>query len=483
MPPTDDQAIGKIDPVQVPADQANQGNQAEPKEKQAESGTPKAKPMGQEREFLPAALEILETPANPAGRALALALAAFFVIAVGWAIIGKIDIVAVSQGRIVPVGGVKQIQPREIGNVTAIHVSDGQHVEQDDLLIELDPTASEVDKDQLQRERVESLIEIARLTAFIRGLNGQSPDYAPPEEGLDPAIISMHRNRLDSDIAAYQAEIASMEAELSRRIADRAAIQAEVQKLKDVIPLMAEREDSLLKLLEKGITPKPVWQEAKTLLIESQHNVLIQRHRLAEAESGMEAAVKEQHRMTADRLQQAYSELAEARKSFEQSDLALRKALNREEQHQLRAPVSGVVQQLAVHTVGGVVQPAEPLMLIVPDDAELIVRAQILNRDKGFVEVGQAAEVKLESFNFTKYGTIDGEVTSVSSDAIEDENLGLVYDTRVSLSAISIIADGRDVPLTPGMSVTVEIKTGKRRVIDFLLSPLQRYQDEAIRER
>ncbi len=461
-------------------------NDAQPKAEA--SGKPKTPPPArknrdQEREFLPAALEILESPANPVGRALALALAAFFTIAVIWAIVGKIDIVAVAQGRIVPVGGVKQIQPREIGNVTAIHVRDGQHVMKGDVLIELDPTESEVDKDQLQRERVESLVEIARLTAFIRALNEQPPDYALPEAGLDPALIAMHRNRLDSDIAAYRAEIASMDAELSRRIADRAAIQAEVEKLKDVIPLLAEREESLQTLLKKGITPKPVWQEAKTQLIESQHNVIIQKHRLAEAESGMEAAVKEQQRMTADRLQKAYSDLSEARKSFEQSDLALRKALNREEQHRLLAPVSGVVQQLAVHTVGGVVQPAEALMLIVPDDAELVVRAQILNRDKGFVEVGQQAEVKLESFNFTKYGTIDGEVESVSSDAIEDENLGLVYDTRVSLAANSIQADGRTVPLTPGMSVTVEIKTGKRRVIDFLLSPLQRYQDEAIRER
>ncbi|MDF1750706.1 MAG: HlyD family type I secretion periplasmic adaptor subunit [Alphaproteobacteria bacterium] len=425
----------------------------------------------------------METPANPAGRAIALALAAFFLIAVGWAVIGEIDIVAVAQGRVVPVGGVKQIQPREIGNVRAIYVSDGQHVTAGELLIELDPTDSEVDKDQLERERMEAGVEVARLEAYIRALRGDHPNYSPPQEGIDQSLIEMNRSRLQSDIAAFDAEIASLGSELSKRNADHAAIQSEIKKLREVIPLMTEREAALLQLLKKGHTPKPVWQEAKTLLIETQHDLIIQGHRLAESESSMDSLNKERQRVVADRLQQAYGELSDAQKTLAQSDLALRKALNRDDLSRLRAPVAGTVQQLAVHTVGGVVQPAEPLLIIVPDDADLEVRAQILNKDKGFVTAGQDAEVKLETFNFTKYGTIDGHVESISNDAVEDENLGLVYDTRVSLAQLSIRADGRDVPLLPGMSVTVEIKTGKRKIIEFLLSPLQRYQDEAIRER
>lgn len=438
---------------------------------------------GREREFLPAALEIMETPANPAGRALALSLAGFFTIAVAWSVVGRIDIVSVAQGRIFPVGGVKQVQPREIGSVRAIHVADGQHVEAGDLLIELDPTESEADKDQLRRERIEALVEVARLTAFIRGLKGLAPDYSPPEDGIDPAIVSMHRSQLDSDLAAHRAEVAALRAELSRRVADRAAIEAEIAKLEAMIPLLADREASLSKLLKQGHAPKPAWQDAKARLIETRHDLTIQRHRLSEAESGMEAMVEEQSRLTADRMRRAYGDLAQAQKTLEQSDTALRKVMKREAQHRLRAPASGTVQQLAVHTVGGVVRPAEPLLVIVPDEADLEIRAQVLNKDKGFVVEGQPAEIKLEAFNFTKYGTLDGEVASMSSDAIEDEELGLVYDTRVSLAARTIRADGRDVPLTPGMAVTVEIKTGKRRVIEFLLSPLQRYQDESIRER
>ena len=250
-----------------------------------------------------------------------------------------------------------------------------------------------------------------------------------------------------------------------------------------MLPLLADREASLSKLLQQGHAPRPVWQDAKTRLIEARHDLTIQRHRLAEAESAMDAMAREQSRLTAERMRRAYADLAAARKTLEQFDVTLRKAAKREALHQLRAPVSGTVQQLSVHTVGGVVRPAEPLLVVVPDEADLEVRARVLNKDKGFVVEGQPAEIKLEAFNFTKYGTIDGEVASVSSDAVEHEELGLVYDTRVSLASRTIRADGREVSLIPGMAVTVEIKTGKRRVIEFLLSPLQRYQDEAIRER
>jgi hemolysin D len=435
------------------------------------------------REFLPAALEILDTPANPIGRAVALTLGAFFVIAVTWAWIGEIDIVAVAQGRVVPIGGVKVIQPREIGNVRAIHVTDGQHVEAGELLIELDPAENEVDRNQIERERVEAVVRVARLVAYINGLDGDDPAYDPPPDGIDPAIIYMHRSQLESDLAAFEAELASLDSEFSRRIADRSAIQAEVDKLMELVPLLSEREAALLDLMEKGHTPRPVWQEAKSVLIETRHDLTIQRHRLTEAESGMEAAVMERHRVVADRKQQAYRELSEARNELAQSELALRRVENREDLHRLRAPVAGTVQQLTAETVGGVVQPAEPLMIIVPDDAPLEIRAQVLNRDAGFVTRDQLAEIKLEAFNFTKYGTLNGSVASISSDAIEDENLGLVYETRVALDRTDIVVDGNEVPLAPGMSVTVEIKTGTRRVIEFLLSPLQRYQDEAIRER
>lgn len=435
-----------------------------------------------EREFLPAALEILETPANPIGRAIALSLAAFFIIAVAWAMIGEIDIVAVAQGKIVPTGGVKLIQPLETGTVRAIHVRDGQEVKAGDVLVELDPTESEVDKDQMIRERVEAAVEMARLETFIAELGGSELPFAPPP-GAPPALVSMNNRRLDSDILAFDAQMDALDADLARREAERAGVFAELHKLRQTLPLIEEREQALKTLLDKGVTPKPQWLEVRTLLIETQQDILIQNQRINEIAASVQAARKEMNRLRADTERQAYADLLEAQKTFEQTDLALRKALKREAQHRLTAPVDGTVQQLNVHTVGGVVTPAEPLMVLVPKNVPLEIRAQVLNKDIGFVRNDQEVEIKLDAFPFTKYGTIDGRVVDLSRDAIDNEDLGPVYDTRVSMAETVIEANGEIVPLTPGMSVSVEVKTGKRKIIEFLLSPILRYQAESIRER
>ena len=434
------------------------------------------------REFLPAALEVLETPANPLGRAVALALAAFFMIAVAWAFLGRIDVVAVAQGRLVPVGGVKAVQSLEAGVVRAIHVADGQEVAAGELLIELDPTESEVDREQLQRDRMEAAVETTRIAAMLDRLAGGTGPFGPPADA-DPALVGLHADRLASDVAAYEARMASLDAERARLAADRAALEAELAKLRATLPFLAEREATLRALEADGHAARPVWLEAKTQLIASAHDAEVLEHRVAEADAALVAAERAKAELATDARRRAMEALQDARRRLELNDIALRRADKRERQQRLTAPVDGTVQQLAVHTVGGVVSPAETLLVVVPDGAELEARAFVLNRDKGFVRAGQDAAIKLEAFPFTRYGYIDGAVLHLSGDAIEDDARGPVCDTRLSLAATSIAADGEDVPLAPGMAVTVEIATGQRRVIDFLLSPILRYRDEALRER
>ncbi|MBU6952826.1 HlyD family type I secretion periplasmic adaptor subunit [Hahella sp. HN01] len=159
------------------------------------------------------------------------------------------------------------------------------------------------------------------------------------------------------------------------------------------------------------------------------------------------------------------------------------KAEQRSRQTRLTAPIDGTVQQLAVHTVGGVVTPAQELMLVVPEHSEMEVEALVLNKDIGFVQEGQSAEVKVDTFNFTKYGIIDAELVDLSDDAIQDENLGLVYKARLKLKQDGLTVENQYVRLSPGMSVTSEIKTGQRRLIEYFLSPLLRYKQESLGER
>jgi hemolysin D len=159
------------------------------------------------------------------------------------------------------------------------------------------------------------------------------------------------------------------------------------------------------------------------------------------------------------------------------------KADQREKQTQLRAPVSGVIQQLAIHSVGGVVTSAQPLMVVVPDSPTVTAEVSIANQDIGFVNQGQTAEVKLETFSFTKYGTVNATVDNVTADAVTDEKKGSYYPATLTLAQKDMLIDGKRVPLSPGMNVTAEIKTGKRRIIEFLLSPVQRAGSESLRER
>lgn len=438
---------------------------------------------GVEREFMPAALEILETPASPAGRLISLTIMAAFVLALAWAYFGRIDIVATAPGRVVPLGGTKLVQARAISTVQAIHVADGMQVQAGDVLIELDDTESEVDIDQLLRQREEAFLEAARLESYIRAVNGKDFSFSPAREDLDPDLVAMQRNKLASDLASFRAKTGSLQAERDQRLASIATIRAELDKLTELRPLVVEREATMHKLMEQGHTPKPVWQQIKAQLIEVGHDLTIKTHLIHEAENGLQAAERQLEGFVADTLQSAYAKLVEAKAVSASADLALRKAQKREELQTLRAPVSGIVHRMAVNTVGGVVRPADPLMVIVPADTALEVRAQLFNRDKSVVTVGTPVEIKFESFDFTRYGTIKGKVVSISNDAIETEGLGLVYDTRVSLEQDAIKIDGNPVPIAPGMTVTAEFKTGTRRVIDFLLSPLIRYQQEAIRER
>jgi hemolysin D len=195
----------------------------------------------------------------------------------------------------------------------------------------------------------------------------------------------------------------------------------------------------------------------------------------ASAQEQLNAAVSEETRTHA-RLKLLSKEklLTQVLRGLE-ADLALKS--------QLTSPVDGTVQQLAVHSVGGVVTSAQPLMIIVPDSTQVTAEVSIANQDIGFVNQGQTAEVKLETFSFTKYGTVQATVDSVTADAVTDDKKGSYYPATLTLSQKDMLIDGKRIPLSPGMSVTAEIKTGKRRIVEFLLSPVQRAGSESLRER
>lgn len=433
----------------------------------------------EELAFMPAALEITETPASPIGRAVSIAICAFFIIAIAWGLIGKIDIIAVAQGKIITTERVKVIQPFETGVVRAIHVSDGTRVERGDVLIELDPTGAAADRERLTQELLAKEVEVARLTALLE------PDpltaYFPPDEATEMQK-SQHRAYLISELEQHKSKRAALEGDIRRTEAELGTLRADVARAGKKAERIGERVEANRALYNKGILAKMKFSEEEQALDEANGELDVARKRQIETRAALASAKAQLSASEAEFTRDVHMRLTEARQQATSIEQELVKADERNRQQTLVAPVAGTIQQLDVHTVGGVVTPAQPLMQIVPAGAELEIEAMVLNKDIGFVREGQEATLKVESFPFTKYGTIDGTVRQVYKDAVENEQTGLTYPARVSMAKTVMNVDGTKVNLTPGMNVTVEVKTGKRRIIDYILAPLQRYQDESLRE-
>jgi hemolysin D len=457
---------------------------------------------GDEAAFLLAALEIVETPPSPVGRILAYIVIGIFCVALGWATFGTVDIVAIAPGKIVPSGRTKVIQPYETGVVRAIHVHDGQSVHAGDSLIELDSTMTDAELKHLKSDLMASRLEVARLRAVVDGKDDPLAAFRPPA-GASAADIDRTRRFLLSQTAEQEAKVREIKKQQAQREAERATIKATVNKLNEIIPLLQKRVDVRKHLTDRELGSRIQYLADLQELVGQQQDVLVQESRYQEADAAIAALVETRTRVTSEYQRQQFDDLGKAEQKAAGLTQDVIKAGQRIRFQDLTAPVDGTVQQLAIHTVGGVVTPAQALMVIVPQDIHLEIEAMVANRDIGFVEPGQDVAVKIDTFNFTRYGLLHGRVLNVSSDAIahdtptkaadradgsegrgsEPKGQELVYAAHVSLDRTHMQVDSKLVNLAPGMAVTVEIKTGTRRIISYLLSPLLRYNQESLRER
>lgn len=440
-----------------------------------------AKPQS-DHEFLPAALEIMEKPPSPGLRWLMLILCSLFAIALLWSFIGKVDVVATATGKVVPSASSKIIQPIEIGSIRAIHVKNGEQVKKGQLLIELDPTISTADEAQSSQQLLSAEIVRARNDALMSHLKGGRARFIPPP-GTSVDVATTQAQFVRSAIAEYEAEKAGLRQQRAERQAQLAGAEAEITKLEQTLPLLDKQLAARQELADKGYFSKLRLLEFEQLRVEHIQNIEVQRANAAEARASIRNLDAQIRRLREAFGRGAVSEMADAEDRSAMASSELLKSAKRREFQQIRSPVDGTVQQLTLTTIGGVVQPAEPIMVIVPDDAAVQVSAKILNKDIGFIYEGQPVRVKIEAFNFTDHGLIPGIVDNISRDAIQDENLGLVYDTRIKLNKRFLMVNGQRQDVGPGLAVQAEIKTGERRIIDYLLSPIAKTMDEAGRER
>lgn len=442
--------------------------------------------LADEAAFLPAALSLQETPVHPAPRRLALLLISLFLIALVWAILGKVDIVAVAPGRVVVSERTKVIQPLEPSVVLRVLVKDGDKVQAGQLLVELDPTMVMADSGSVGEQLAQSQSELARTTALLDALSQKPLPTLLPKTSLSAFATTMQPKvlqQLASEWDDIRARWGRLDAEVQRRRAELSVAEQSVARIEATLPMAIARESDYENLVKQGFVSSHATQDRRRERVDLEQELATLRAKRTEVQLLVAESQAGKGALMAETLRDLRDRQAEAQTRVSQLGQESIKARQRESLTQLKAPVAGTVQQLAIHTAGGVVTEAQPLMVIVPEAAEVTAEVTLENKDIGFVSVGQNAEVKLETFLYTRYGAVPAQVQRVTADAVNDEKKGAVFIATLLLKQASIDIDGKPVRLSPGMSLTAEIKTGQRRMIEYLLSPVQRAGSESLRER
>ncbi len=408
-----------------------------------------------EAEFLPAALSLQEKPVSSASRIAAGVMMALVAVLFIWAIVGRMDIIVNATGEIIPSERTKTIAAIEVASVKALYVEEGQAVKKGDVLIELDASAASADQDKAMNSAEEAILQIARSRAMIAAIDGLKPPRLTAVGDVSPEKLHEAQRYLDGQFQDFRTKLQR--------------IDGLINNYAQALPLAIQQASDYKDLAQNNDVSRHAYLEKEQARIELEG-------KLTDAKNQRAALIAEARRV-------AYEAQTEGNKIVGASQPDVRRAAFHRKLLKLVAPVDGTVQQLQVHTIGGIVPAAQPLMLIVPREHQIEVEAMVMNKDIGFVKEGQTAAVKVDAFQYTKYGLIPAKVIHISRDAIKDEKRGLLYSVIVALDKSSMLVEGRNIKLTPGMSVTVDIKTGERRVIEYVLSPLLQLQRESLNER
>jgi len=481
---------------------------------------------GRNREFLPAAIEILETPAAPLPVALMLTICAFFTLAFAWSFIGRLDVNAVAPAKLEATGRVKVIQSLDSGKIAAIDAENGARVKAGDLLLELDPAEALADERGARDTLDAGLAEIARRRVVVdaaraaqrAGARNGAPTAllealaADPQGKIDwgEALPETVRLREESVLTADLTQIADALRALDKQIAQK---QATLERLRmsiafqtTLIDTLSQRVATRQEAIDLRVGTKINLYDAKEQLERSQSMLASDQGQLIETDAAVGELQSEKVKALSQFIADNENKAAEAAGKADEARDALAKASARLSHMKLYAPIDGVVQQLSVTTFGQVVGAGQQLAVVTPTDQSLQVEALVANMDIGFVKVGQDVAVKLDAFPFTRFGALRGKVIRIASEAVDEQEAkrslanatapangagpsapgqpeSFVFPVTVAIDRTAMRIDGATIPLTPGMTASVDIRTDSRRIIDYFLSPLTKTVSEAMTER
>ena len=435
-----------------------------------------------ETEFLPAILEVTETPPSPTGRLVMWSILALIVAALVWSFLGHINEVAVAAGKVIPSGQIKTIQVKNKGIIKEINVEEGQLVQEGDTLVVLDPTTTSADYDSLKKRAAYYKLDIQRLTAELT----QQPFTPEEDPDLEPHDLAAEMALYQSRTSDYRTQRQSREDVIAQRVARLQATQASYEKYAEVLAIAQEKEARLTELSEENAISQFQLLEQQRETIEYAKNAQAELDSLNSIRAEIAEAQQNLANVDAAYHKDIMTALVEAKKEYYSIVESIKKAEEDSRLSVIYAPISGRVYNLNIHTLGGIVTDAQSLMQIVPEDAKLEFEVYADNKDIGFIKVGQEAEVKVETFNFQKFGMYKAEVQEISADAVNDPSdqlKNMKYKLILDPTSNDISVYGKPAKIEVGMNVSAEIKIKEKRIIDFFLDPFRRYTSEALRER
>lgn len=446
------------------------------------------------QDFAPSLLRIQTQPPAPfAGTMLRLLLVILFLLIL-WAIFGKLDIVATAEGKLIPQTYLKIVQPFEQGMIRNILVSEGQHVKAGQILMRLDTTLSNADGRAINADYLGKQVTLRRIDAELADRDQFKRSHGEPEEQYQKALAQFLANR-----TAYNTALAQERSIHDKAQSDLAAAEQSRIKLLQTLPHYRDQALAYTDLAKDGYVSKLAATDKEREHIEKEQDLKTQEHLIASAQATLASSSRKLEQITADYRQRLQAERADNSEKFDKTQAEYTKQQYRHGLLELRAPQDGIIKDVATHTIGSVISPGTILMTLVPKHEILRAEVWVSNEDVGFIHNGQPSKIKFASYQFQKYGMVDGEIVHLSADASDNSQQGtgqsappsakapngqpFAYRALIDLKAQELIANGVRHAISPGMQVTAEIHLGSRTILEYLFSPVMSAFHEAGRER
>jgi hemolysin D len=421
-------------------------------------------------EFHPLNVEIEDRPINPLGRAILWIIISIITFGILWLFFAKIDVVVSARGQVIPTGEIKILQPIETGVISTINVKEGDYITKGEVLMQIDPSITETSLDTKERNLEVLNFQIARLEALINNkplfLNSTLSEAKEEEK-----LYLVQKDSLEEGLFRYEMKLAQTKSQYQSSISDKSRLS-----------MLLLQDEQRLKKLESvlDIIAKKDYEDLKKSVLNGKEQVNMASFKIEELKKRVIEIEQEKNSFISEFKDIKYQELLNLKKELRNLQSEINAIKFQNQKQSIVSPTDGYVAKLMINTIGGVVTPAEKLISIVPKDSPLIVKVNVLNQDIGFVKKDMNSKIKIDTFSFQKYGFFEGKIINVGNFSIDDEKLGQVFEVKIEPNGKTLNIEGQERYLEAGMSVTAEIKVGKRRVIEFFIYPIIQYLDEGL---